>query len=90
MNILHSNPVWDKIYIYTNNIDNKYQFLLDKFPKDVKLYLNEIDFSKINDKFQNLCIFDDLLFSNKKYPHFLHNVENLIQAVALYLIDIFL
>ena len=41
LNILHLNPVWDKIYIYTNNIDNKYQFLLDKFPKYVKLYLNK-------------------------------------------------
>ena len=48
-NILHLNPVWDKIYIYTNNINNKCQFLIDKFPKDVKLYLNEIDFSEIND-----------------------------------------
>ena len=71
LNILHLNPIWDKIYIYTNNIDNKYQFLLDKFPRDVKLYLNEIDFSEINDKFQNLCIFDDLVFSNKKYQLFL-------------------
>ena len=29
LNILHLKHVWDKIYIYTNNIDNKYQFLLD-------------------------------------------------------------
>ena len=49
MNILQLNPIWDKIYIYTNKIDNKYQFLLDIFPKDIKLYLNEIDFSEIND-----------------------------------------
>ena len=70
LNILHLNPVWDKIYIYTNNVDNKYQFLLDKFPKDVKLYLNEIDFSEIDDKYQNLCIFDDLVFSNKKISTF--------------------
>ena len=76
MNILHLNTVWDKIYIYTNNIDNKYQFLLDKFPKDLKLYLNEIDFSDINDKYQNLCIFHDLVFSNKKYQRFLLNVGN--------------
>ena len=76
LNILHFNPVWDKIYIYTNNIDNKYRFLLDKFPKHVKLYLNEIDFSEINDKYQNLCISDDLVFCNKKYQHFLLNVEN--------------
>ena len=27
LNNLNLNPVWDKIYIYTNNIDNKYQFL---------------------------------------------------------------
>ena len=70
LNLLHLNPVWDKIYIYKNNIDNKYQFLLDKFPKHVKLYLNEIDFSEINDKYQNLCIFDDLVFSNKKMSTF--------------------
>ena len=70
------NPIWGKIYIYKNNIDDKYRFLLDKFPKDVKLYLNEIEFFEINDKYQNLCIFDDLVFSNKKYPHFLLNVEN--------------
>ena len=70
LNILHLNPVWDKIYIYTNNIDNKYQFLLDKFPKDVKLYLSEIDFSDINSKYQNMCIFDDLVFSNKKISTF--------------------
>ena len=91
LNILHLNPVWDKIYIYTNNVDNKYQFLLDKFPNDVKLYLNEIDFSEINDKYQNLCIFDDLgIFSNKKISvHFLLNQEKQIHLVALYHIDIF-
>ena len=70
LNILHLNPVWDKIYIYTNNIDNKYQFLLYKFPKDVKLYLNKIDFSEINSKYQNMSIFDDLVFSNKKISTF--------------------
>ena len=70
LNILHLNPIWDKIYIYTNNIDDKYQFLLDRFPKHIKLYLNKIDFSEINEKYQNLSIFDDLVFSNKKYQHF--------------------
>ena len=70
MNILHLNPIWTKIYICTNNIDNRYQFLLDTFPKDVELYLNEIDFSEINDKYQNLCIFDDLVYSNKKISTF--------------------
>ena len=34
------------------------------------MYLNEIDFFEINDKFQNLCIFDDLVFSNKKISTF--------------------
>ena len=88
LNILYLNPVWDKIYIYTNNIDNKYQFLLDKFPKDVKLYLNEIDFSEINSKYQNLCILMIWFFQIKKYQHFSHNVEKLIHHVALYHIDI--
>ena len=89
MNILHLSLVWDKIYICTNNIDNKYQFLIDKFPKDVKSYLNEIDFTKINNEHQNLCIFDDLVFSNKKYQHFLLKVEKQIHLVVLYLTDIF-
>ena len=66
LNILHLNPVWDKIYIYTNNVDNKYQFLLDKFPKDVKLYLNKIDFSEINDKYQNYVFLTILFFLIKK------------------------
>ena len=43
---------------------------MDKFPKDIKLYLNKIDFSDINSKYQNLCIFDDLVFSNKKISTF--------------------
>ena len=72
-NILHLNPIWDKIYIYANYIDNKYQFLLDKFPNDVKLYLNETDFSEITDKYQNLCIFEDLVFSNKNINIFTQN-----------------
>ena len=70
LNILNLNSVWDKIFIYSNNVDNKYQFLLDKFPNDVKLYLNEIDFSDINSKYQNLVVFDDLVFSNKKISTF--------------------
>ena len=79
LNILHLNPVWDKIYIFTNNIDNKYQF---SFPKDVKLYLNKIDFSEINSKYQNSCIFDDLVFSNIKYQPFLLNQEKLIHRLV--------
>ena len=77
LNILHLNPIWDKIYIYTNNIDNKYQFSWDKFSKDVRLYLNQIDFSEINDKYQNLCIFDDLVFSDKKISTFFTQCKKL-------------
>ena len=76
LNILHLNPIWDKIYIYTNNTDNKYQFLINKFPKDIRSYLNEIDFSEINDKHQNLCIFDDLVFSNKNINFFYSIYKN--------------
>ena len=89
LNTLHLNPVWDKIYIYTNNIDNKYQFLLDKCPNNVELYLNEVHFSDIDSKYKTLRIFDNLVFSNKKFRLFSLNLEKLIHHVASLVIDIF-
>ena len=43
----------------------------------------------MNDKYQNLCILDDLVFSNKKYQHFLRKAEKRIHLV-LFHIGIFL
>ena len=58
------------IYIYTNNLDKKYKWLKDKFKNDVFIYINEINFDKIDKEYVNLIIFDDLVFSNKKISEF--------------------
>ena len=59
-----------KIYIYTNNLDDKYKWLKNKFNDDVFVYINEINFDKINKEYINLTIFDDIIFSNKKISEF--------------------
>ena len=64
------------IYIYTNNLDDKYNWLKNKFKNDVFIYIDEINFDKIDKKYINLIIFDNLLFSNKKYLNFIANREN--------------
>ena len=58
------------IYIYTNNLDDKYKWLKDTFKDDVFIYINQINFDKINKEYINLIIFDDLEFSNKKISEF--------------------
>ena len=65
-NILTLNPVYEKIYIIKQPED-KYNFLLDKFPKDVKIFYqnDEYDIDKLIDgKKQVCCIFDDLIKDN--------------------------
>ena len=68
--------IYEKIYIFTNNLDEKYTWLKNKFKIDVYVHINEINFSDIDKKFVNLVVFDDLVSSNKKYQYFLHKVEN--------------
>ena len=70
MNLIAQNSIYEKIYIYTNNLDDKYSWLKDKFKDDVFIYINEIDFDKISKDYVNLIIFDDLVFSNKKISEF--------------------
>ena len=70
MNLIAKNFIYEKIYIYSNNIDDKYNWLQNKFKNDVFIYLNEIDFDKIDKGYVNLIIFDDLVFSNKKISEF--------------------
>ena len=70
MNLIAKNCVYEKIHIYTNNIDDKYNWLKNKFKNDVFIYLNEINFDKIDKQYVNLTIFDDLLFTNKKISEF--------------------
>ena len=76
MNLIANNCIYEKIHIYTNNIDDKYDWLKNKFKNDVFIYLDEIDFDKIDKGYANLIIFDDLVFSNKKYPNFIVNQKN--------------
>ena len=70
MNLIAKNCIYEKIHIYTNNIDDKYNWLQNKFKKDVFIYLDEINFDKIDKRYVNLIIFDDLVFSNKKIFEF--------------------
>ena len=76
MNLIAQNSIYEKIYIYTNNLDDKYSWLKNKFKDDVFIYINEINFDEIDKKYVNLIIFDDLVFSNKKYLNFIAEVEN--------------
>ena len=70
MNFIAQNSINEKIYIYTYNLDDKYKWLKNKFNNDVFIYINEINFDKINKEYINLIIFDDLVFSNKKISEF--------------------
>ena len=76
MNLITKNCNYEKIYIYSNNIDDKYNWLKNKFKDDVFIYINEINFDKIDKNYVNLIIFDDLVFSNKKYLNFIVDQEN--------------
>ena len=76
MNLIAKNCMYEKIHIYTNNIDDKYNWLQNKFKNDVFIYLNEINFDKIDKGYVNLIIFDELVFSNKKYLSSIVNQEN--------------
>ena len=72
-NLIAQNSIYEKIYIYTNNLDDKYEWLENKFKNDVFIFINEINFGK---KYVNLIISDDLVFSNKKYLNFIVDLEN--------------
>ena len=65
MNLIAKTSIYEKIYIYSNNLDDKYNWLKNKFKNDVFIYLNEIDFDKIDKKYVNLIIFDDVVFQIK-------------------------
>ena len=70
MNLIAKNCIYEKIYIFSNNIDDKYNWLKNKFKDDVFIYLNEINFDNIDKRYVNLVIFDDFVFSNKKVSEF--------------------
>ena len=66
-NILKLNPVYEKIFIITKQLEDKYDFLLQKFPHDIKIFYqnDEYDLDELIDgKKQVCCIFDDLIKDN--------------------------
>ena len=65
MNLIAQNSIYEKIYIYANNVNYKYKWLKNKFKDDVFIYINEINFDKINKEYINLII-----FSNKTISEF--------------------
>ena len=68
-NILALNPVFQKIFIVTKEPEAKYNFLIKKFPQDIKIFYqnDEYDLDKlIKGDLQTCCIFDDQLTDNKK------------------------
>ena len=67
--LMAQNSIYEKIYIYTNNLD-KYEWLKNKFKNNVFIHINEINFDKINKEYINLISFDDLVFSNKEISEF--------------------
>ena len=46
-NLIAQNSIYEKIYIYTNNLDDKYKWLKNEFKDDVFIYINEINFDKL-------------------------------------------
>ena len=71
MNLIAQNCIFDKIHIFTNNSnDDKYIWLKNKSKNDVYIYINEVNFDKIDKNKINLIVFDDLVFSDKKYQNF--------------------
>ena len=69
-NLITQNSIYENIFIYTSNIDDKYSWLKNKFKNDAHIFINEINFDKISKDNINLVIFDDLVFSNKKISEF--------------------
>ena len=90
MNLKAQNCIYEKIYIYTNNMDDKYEWLKNKFRRDVHIFISEINFSDIDKKYANLVVFDDIVFSNKKISTFFTQSRKSNVVVYLIVIDILL
>ena len=68
-NILTINPVYDKIYIFTKEPEDKYNLLLKKFPNDVRIFYQNDEYNLdelIKEKYQSCYIFDDLISDDKE------------------------
>ena len=76
MNLIAQNSIYEKMHVYTNNLDDKYLWLKNRFKDDVFVFINESNFDKIDKEYINLVVFDDLVFSNKRYLNFIVDQEN--------------
>ena len=47
-NILRLNPVFQKIFIFTQESEAKYNFLIKKFPQDIKFFIKMMNMILIN------------------------------------------
>ena len=68
-NILTLNPVFQKIFIFTKEPEAKYNFLIKKFPQDIRTFYQNDEYDLdllIKGDLQTCCIFDDQLIDNKK------------------------
>ena len=67
LDILTLNPVYEKIYIFTKQPEEKYSLLINNFPNHVKIFYqnDEYDLDKLIDGEKQVCvIFDDLIKDN--------------------------
>ena len=79
-NILTLNPVFQKIFIFTKEPEAKYNFLLKKFPNDVKIFYQNDEYdldSLIKGNLRTSCIFDDQLSDEKNGLVYLFSKEKL-------------
>ena len=93
MNLIAQNYIYDKIHIFTNNSnDDKYIWLNNKFKNDVYIYINEVNFDKIDKNKINLVVIDDLVFSDKKILTFFTqsrklNVSCVLISHSFFIVD---
>ena len=83
-NILTLNPVFQKIFIFTKEPEAKYNFLIKKFPQDIKIFYqnDEYDLDKLIKGDLQTCIFDDQLTDNKKLVIGLYVQERKIVLIS--------
>ena len=83
-NILTLNPVFQKIFIFTKEPEAKYNFLIKKFPQDIKCFYqnDEYDLDKLIKGDLQTCIFDNQLTDNKKLVIGLYVQERKIVLIS--------
>ena len=47
-NLIAQNSIHEKFFIYTDNLDGKYKWLKNKFNNDAFIFIDEINFNKID------------------------------------------